>query len=354
MAFQLHPLLSDPHAVLIYRAPVSAEPTWEEFRRVAYEALTVMQVVLSGEKVVIKPNVTSGEYFANPDSGITTHPAFVGGIVEYVRDHGARRGGIYIVEDPRDSDDYNPRHWKGTGYLEVAEETGAKIRCPISYTCVKKAVPRPLVHPVRNVSRLAVAPDAVLINVPKMKTHNLAITTLCLKNLMGLDDVWDRHYCAQAWKELPPERVHDDRPKKEWMDEALHERWQEGLARRLADLAQVIQPHLNMVEGVVGRDGTGFNRGRNFPLGMVIAGINMVAVDSVTSYLMGFDPQRLVYLRTAAEIGLGCNDLSQLRIYTVADKTIVPCEDLDSVRAKPPFRVIRDIMGEEVEAWDAV
>lgn len=310
------------------------------------------QVSLAGEKVVIKPNVTSGEHFANPETGITTHPAFVGGIVEYVREQGARRGGIYVVEDPRDSDDYNLRHWKGTGYLEMAEATGAKPRCPISYTCVEKTVPCPLVHPVRNVSRLAVAPDAVLINVPKMKTHNLTITSLCLKNLMGLDDVWDRHYCAQAWKELPPERVRDEQSKRKWMDEALHERWQEGLTRRLADLAQVIQPLLNMVEGVVGRDGTGFHRGRNFLLGMVVAGVNMVAVDSATSYLMGFDPQRLIYLRVAAELNLGCNDLSQLRLYTVVDGAIVPYEDVERMKAQPPFRVIRDIVGEEI--WDVV
>ena len=94
------------------------------------------------------------------------------------------------------------------------------------------------------------------------------------------------------------------------MDRALHERWQEGLARRLADLAKVVQPQINVVEGIVGRDGTGFNRGTNYPLGLVVAGINMVAVDSVASYLMGFDPQELIYLRVAAEAGLGCNDLA--------------------------------------------
>ena len=63
----------------------------------------------------------------------------------------------------------------------------------------------------------------------------------------------------------------------------MHELWQTGLARRLADTAQVLRPALNIVEGVVGREGTGFHRGRNRPLGLVIAGVNMVAVDSVAS-----------------------------------------------------------------------
>jgi len=341
---KLHPLLHDLNAVLVYRTPVPAAPTWQDFRRAAQEALAAMQIALAGEKVAIKPNVTSGEHFADPDTGITTHPAFVWGMVEYLQNHGARRGGIYIVEDPRNSDDYKPRHWKGTGYPEMAEATGARLRCPTAYSCVKRTVPRPLVHRQLNVSRLAVAPDSVLINVPKLKTHNLAITSLCLKNLMGLDNAIERHYCAQAWQELPSELRQDGRPRQEWMDEALHERWQMGLARRLADLAQVIQPQLNVVEGVIGRDGTGFNRGRNYPLGLVIAGMNMVAVDSVASYLMGFDPQHLIYLRVAAAAGLGNNDLSRLRVYTVADGAVVPCCDLEAMRVQPRFRVIRDIL----------
>jgi uncharacterized protein (DUF362 family) len=196
------------------------------------------------------------------------------------------------------------------------------------------------------VSRYAVAPNTLLLNVPKFKTHNLAITSLCLKNLMGLDDVFDRHYCAQAWRDLLPDQRREDQPREEWMDEALHARWQEGLARRLADLAQVIWPHLNIVEGVVGRDGTGFNRGTNYPLGLMVAGVNAVAVDSVASYLMGFDPVRLIYLRVAASVGLGKNNLAQLRIYVVENGAIVPCRDPVALRAWPPFTVVRGILGE--------
>jgi hypothetical protein len=97
---------------------------------------------------------------------------------------------------------------------------------------------------------------------------------------------------------------------------------------------------------VVGRGGTGFHRGRNYPLGLAVAGVNMVAVDSVASYLMGFDPGHLIYLRLAAEVGLGTSDLARLRIYIVRDGGIVPCPDLGALRARPPLRVIRGIVGE--------
>ena len=343
---RIHPALSDPRSVVVWRARVDSPVRWEDFRRAAREAMAAMQIELDGEKAVIKPNVTVGEKYANPDSGIGTHPGFVHGMADYIAGHGGRRSAIYVLEDPRDTDDNEPRHWRGTGYDTLAREQVVKLRCPTTYTCVKKPVPRPLAHATLNVSRLAVGPDTVLFNVPKLKTHNLAITTLCLKNMMGAVNVFDRHYCNQAWQEIPPELRHDDRPRHEWMDESVHERWQEGLARRLADAAQVLQPALNIVEGVVGRDGTAFHRGQNYALGLVIAGINMVAVDSVASYLMGYDPARLIYLRTAAAAGLGSNDLAALRVFVVENGAVVPCADIESLRARPPLRVIRGLVGE--------
>ena len=345
---KLHPLLEDPQAVLVTRTALVGAVAWEDFRRSAQDILSVMGVALEDENAVLKPNVTVGERFADPDSGVGTHPGFVQGMAEYLLAHGSRRGGIFVLEDPRNSDDNEPRHWRDTGFPELQATLGVKLRTPTSYTCVKKTVPQPLCHATMNVSRLAVAPNSVLINVPKMKTHNLGITTLCMKNLMGVVNVFDRHFCNQAWREIPEAVEAGKQPKKLWMDRALHEQWQMGLARRLIDLAQVVQPRLNIVEGVVARDGTGFNRGRNYPLGLCVAGVNMVAVDSMASYLMGFDPQSLIYLRMAAGAGLGTNDLSRLRVYCVDDGAIVPCRDVAALRARPPLRVISDIKGEEI------
>jgi uncharacterized protein (DUF362 family) len=344
---KINPLLTDPNSVLITQAPLAGEVAWDDFHQAAFRAMTVMQIELEDEKAVIKPNVTSGEHFADPDTGITTHPAFVQGMVEYLQGHGARRGMITIAEDPRNSNDNAPRHWRGTGFERVSQETGARLHSTTAYTCVKKTVAHPLSLPVLNVSRLAVAPKTVLFNVPKLKTHNLGITTLCMKNLMGLVNVFDRHYCSQSWQEMPEPTRSDPRPRTEWMSQETHEQWQAGLARRLVDTAQVILPALNLVEGIVGREGTGFQRGRNRTLGLAIAGVNMVAVDSLTSYLMGFNPQRLVYLQVAAEAGLGVNDISKLHIYVECEGELALCQDVDALRVDPPFRVISNIMGEE-------
>jgi len=340
---KLHPLLRDPQAVLVFHSPVSDPVGRQSFTRAAHQAMAAMQIELEGEKAVIKPNLTSGERL-DCQSGVTTHPAFVRGMVEYLHNHGAPRRQVYILEDPRDIDDNEPRHWRGTGFPEMEAELGVKLRCPTSYTCVKRRVPRPLVHPVRNVSRLAVGPNTVLFNVPKLKNHGLTLATLCMKNLMGVDNVFDRHYCSQSHNELAAELAQLGRPVSDTLTRARHEILQEKMGHRLADLAKVVKPQLNIVEGVVGRDGTGFQRGVNHSLGLVIAGTNVVAVDSVASYIMGFDPSRLIYLRVAAEAGLGANDINQICVYRArADEdemALVQDDDLGSLRAPTPLRPI--------------
>jgi len=335
--------LQDPQAVFIYKRTVPADPSSADFEAAAQEALAAIRLELDHEPVVLKPNVTAGEFFKDPESGITTHPAFIAGMARYLRAHGAASDQIHVVEDPYNQNDEKPCTWRDTGYIEMAEAAGVHLGCPTRETTVRKTIPNPLAHTSRLVSSLAVAPGTVYINVPKLKTHNLSITTLCMKNQQGLVYVLERHYCSQALEEMNLEGIDTTRPRQEWMDEAMHEHSQEGLARRLADLAKIVTPQLNVIEGVVGRDGTGFNHGTNYPLGLVIVGINMVAVDAVGSYLMGFDPRKLIYLRVAAEAGLGVNDLAQIRVYTANEDGLTLCNDLERWQATPRFEVIRNI-----------
>ena len=77
----------------------------------------------------------------------------------------------------------------------------------------------------------------------------------------------------------------------------------------------------------------------------------MVAVDSVASYLMGFDPLRLIYLRVATEAGLGTNDLHALRIYLAHEGALIPCPDLERLRVQPPMQVISNIVGEDPDLF---
>jgi uncharacterized protein (DUF362 family) len=338
---RLHPLLKKPGVVIVSRTAVSAQPNPAEFIAAGRAILEAAGLELDGERVVLKPNLTTAEQRANPDDGISTHPAFLRGLVDHLRAHGARRDRTYVLEDPLDEDHDRPRDWSRTGLPQALEGTGVKLRFPTARTIVRRAVSDPLVHAERRVGRLAVDAGTVLINVPKLKTHGIAITTLCVKNLMGLDYVTDRHYCGQAIRAALPRAAEQGGPDLcEWLTLDDHEKVQRELAKRLIDLAKVVRPALNVVEGVVGRDGTGFHRGRNFPLGVCLAGTNPVTVDAFASWLMGFDPLKLIYLSEAAAAGLGEIDPRKIEVYTVEIGGLVRCRDAAGLRARPAFDAI--------------
>jgi uncharacterized protein (DUF362 family) len=100
--------------------------------------------------------------------------------------------------------------------------------------------------------------------------------------------------------------------------------WAEIWAQRMMDIVEVLPPaYVNMVEGV-------FARGDN--IGVVHAdfltvGRSSVAVDAVTSWLMGQDPRELPYLRIASERGLGQNDIEKIPLYILSEKGVEKVKD---------------------------
>jgi len=103
----------------------------------------------------------------------------------------------------------------------------------------------------------------------------------------------------------------------------------------------VVKPSLNIIEGIVGRDGTGFHRGSNLNAGLVVAGANPFSVDAVASHLAGFDPTQIGYLIKAKERGLWDHRLEDITIYEVDDMALKPCEDLENHICDRPFQLIR-------------
>ena len=348
---RFRPVLRSANALIVSRTSVSAEPTAAEFAAAARSVLEAAGLELSGERVVIKPNLTSAVQRANPDDGVTTHPGFLRGIVEHLREHGADRDKVYVLEDPLDEDHDGPRDWDRTGVTQALAGTGAKLRFPTARTVTRRTVPEALVHAERRVARLAVDPATVLINVPKLKTHPWAVTTVCMKNLMGLDYVIDRHYCAQSIRAALPGHAARTEARETWFSTAEHERIQRELAKRLVDLSKIVRPALNVVEGVVGRDGTGFNQGTNHPLGLCIAGTNPTTVDAFASWLMGFDPLKLIYLQAASAAGLGEIDPRRFEVYTVEIGGLMRCRDAAGLRLDPPMRVLLETTDEDPDRY---
>jgi uncharacterized protein (DUF362 family) len=75
-------------------------------------------------------------------------------------------------------------------------------------------------------------------------------------------------------------------------------------------------------------EGNGPNNGDPVDWQVALAGTDAVAVDSLTAYLMGFDPTRIGYLAYCRRLGLGEGDFRQT--------TVLGRLDLKEVRH--PFR----------------
>jgi uncharacterized protein (DUF362 family) len=275
-------------------------------------------------------------------AGVVTNPHFVGGIADALRGLGAHR--ISIVEGGH-ADAGNMPHFEDRGYLPIAERLDLGLLSAnlanlaedgVHWLEVEGVILRclPVVRPVGDTA-------ARLINLPTMKTHNLAIVSLAIKNLQGALQVGYKAFC----KEIDHPECHADlaatfhrdyedvirrgveRHRRAglfgWDDDA-HSARLERYCQRALDTLTAVRPWLNIVEGIVGRDGTGFHNGQDHLCNVVVAGRNAVHVDTVCAYLMGHDPRRIPLLRMADERGLGECDPAGIPIFILRDGEVEP------------------------------
>jgi uncharacterized protein (DUF362 family)/Pyruvate/2-oxoacid:ferredoxin oxidoreductase delta subunit len=222
------------------------------------------QFVRPGERVLLKPNLLSAK---PPEAAVTTHPEVLRAVIEAVQ----KAGGVVLVGDSPGIG--NPRRVaERAGLLSVIEETGAEF------------VPFAATLPVAgsgtfrrfDLARPYLEADRV-INLPKLKTHEMMTLTCCVKNLFGAvvgaeKAAW--HLKAGADKEL--------------------------FAAMLLEVYQLREPDLNIVDAVVAMEGNGPGSGDPRQVGLLLAGANAVAVDVVAAEIAGI-PRKLLYLETAAQ-----------------------------------------------------
>ena len=276
---------------------------------------------------------------------------FLAGIVERLQELGA--GKILVAEGggptpmaPTFKDRGYERMAREMGIelVDLNKETGQYAEHEINWTPVDGVVFKeiPFVRPVND-------PDVVFINVPTMKTHNLGVISLCGKALQGTIEMGYRHFCNEiaavygygegvdARRAYQPGMVeHVQRLYEKHCADGLP-RWDqegsryEGYAQRTCDAVTAIDSFFNIVEGIVGRDGTAFNQGEDHLCNLSLAGVSPVSVDAVTAYLMGHDPSKIGYLKIASERGLGRIDPQDIPVYLLTEDGPVGCYHIEEV-----------------------
>ncbi len=222
---------------------------------------------VNGKTVLLKPNLV--EYDAG--TVINTDPRLVHATVLALRQMGA--ASVTVGEGPghRRDTEYVVRT---SGLLDVVRDVDAPFTDLNTAGVVRQTLDS-FYTPLGEIwMPQPIAEADVVISMPKMKTHHWAGATLSMKNCFG---------CM-------PGRVYG------WPKNVLH--WA-GIEPSIIDVSSAVHPEYQIVDGIVAMEGDGPIKGTPKDMGVLVFGTDMVATDATSARLMGFDPERLGYLREA-------------------------------------------------------
>ncbi len=243
----------------------------------------VKKFIREGDRVVIKLNVTGPVV---PEQLSTTDPRVVEALINLIREEAGAKE-ITVVDCSAFAID-TELAFLGSGIALAVQRAGGKLFALEKDEYQEVEIPGAKVLRRVRLPRTIREAD-VLINVPKMKTHIYTTVTLALKNQHG--------YLL-------------------WGDKLRFHRT--DLDQKLSDLYRAVKPDLAIVDGICAMQGQGPHSA--YPedlindMNVIIAGTDCVAVDAVTSAVMGFDPLEVKTTRIAFSEGLGEADLSKIEV----------------------------------------
>lgn len=270
--------------------------------------------VQPGQRVLLKPNMLAGK---PPEAAVTTHPALVQIVGELV----VAAGGILTVGDSPGIGSFE-RIAAITGIAAATQAAGGTLR-PFQTSRRIAGDGR-----FRQLELAEEFLDAdVVINLPKLKTHEMMTLTCGVKNLYGTIVGTAKaglHLTAGHSKEL--------------------------FAGLLLEIAGARKVALTIVDGITAMEGSGPSSGTPRQLGLLIAGTNLVAIDTVAAHLAGISSELLPVEQEARKLGLAGTDLDQIELvgdtgaFVGASPTFRLPDGLDTQFGLPDFvkRILRN------------
>ena len=114
--------------------------------------------------------------------------------------------------------------------------------------------------------------QAFIISLPVLKDHSFTETTIAMKNMFGIAP--GKFYCGS------------------WNKSKLHS---PSTDKSVVDICMYKKPDLSVVDASTALKGMHL-AGRHKKLGLILAGFDPVAVDTIGSELLGHNPKKLPYL----------------------------------------------------------
>lgn len=286
-------------------------------RKAIYEALVAIEDQIANKLrrkkcVVIKPNNVS-----TVNQLAATHPDALRGILDFLAPR--FKGPVVIAESSAGN---TFEGYENFGYNRVAAEHRSQKVALVDLNEEGKYEVLPVldgdlhVAPVRLAARL-LDPDAFIICAAVLKTHNVVVATLSVKNMT----------LGAPLRSGPKEA-------KRWNDKRVYHG---GVRQTHYDIlltAQKMQPFwgATVIDGFEGMEGNGPASGTPVPSRMAIASADYIAADRIGVEAMGINPAWVGYLNYCGQCGIGQYDLANIGIRGAG---------LEAVRRK--YQLHRDI-----------
>ncbi|WP_272700414.1 DUF362 domain-containing protein [Desulfovibrio sp. Fe33] len=227
-----------------------------------------------GDRVLVKPNLVNGSNAAH----CTTHPQVVRAACAWLLDHGAR---VTVADSPAFGSAASVA--RASGLEEALAELGLDVR----------SLARPTPLPLTLGGTIGLSLDAMeadrILNLPKLKVHCQMTLSGAVKNLFG---------CVVGFRKA-----------------LAHNRLGHSHAifrSMLMDVYRALPQAAHLMDGVRPMHRDGPIKGEPFPLGLMAAAENGVALDTMAAALLGLTPEQVPLWEEARLRGMEGADPSAL------------------------------------------
>lgn len=290
-----------------------------------FEGEKAIDALGKNAEILLKPNML---YRAAPRKAITTHPEVFRAVGKLLKEEGYNN--LVYGDSPGSPVPGMVKTAETCGIKAVAEELNIRPGDFEHGTEIENPRGRAAKHFVlcNEVVKVTGAdgtdPEGVIINLCKMKTHQLERITGAVKNTFG---------CICGINKT-----------------ASHAKFQspEHFARMLADLNTVVRPTLHIMDGILAMEGNGPGSGDPRPMYAILASTDPVALDAVFCRLIYLDPQLVATNTACMEAGVGTCDEEHIAVLLGGvpmqrEGTVITEDELEIKYAQKDFNVQRGV-----------
>jgi uncharacterized protein (DUF362 family) len=238
----------------------------EEINKTVARAIDLLDFNFNNKigNVVVKPNLC---YYWDYSTGETTDPRIVSALIDYVRSRLGRDINIFIAE--ADASAMKTKYsFKILGYDKLSQTKNVKLLNLSDGNIVNVKVNmggKEFELPVNKI----MLESNLIINVPKLKTHNVVGITCALKNMFGA---------------IAKPRKYD---------------YHKMLSYVIVGINKIVRSDIILVDGLIARGSVPRK------LGVIVAGDDPLAADFTAAKIMGVNPRKVGYLKLAEKEQIG-------------------------------------------------